>query len=133
MTHEQFEAKMRELGALINVPEAYYPWVGRCNYDGVYVEIDEPVPIYRWVCMERGHEIESRIFSESRDLLYVVFKCITSEMSVRYVVRNKKPNQDTRRLAFEHQLVLLGKIDEDFRRKRGIEMKEILAKVPYRE
>ena len=133
MTHEQFDAKMRELGALIDVPEKYYPWVGRRNYDGVYVEIDKPVPIYRWVIIERGHEIESRIFSESHDLLYVVFQFITSEMSVRYVVRSKKPNQDTRRLLFEHQLILLGKINEDFRRKREAEIKEILAKAPYRD
>jgi len=133
MTHEQFEAKMREMGALISVPDKYYPWVGRRNYDGASVEIDKPVPIYRWVCMERGYEFESKLFLNAQDCLFCVFKRIAGMMSFDYLVRNGIPNQDTRRLTFEHELGLLGKIDEDFRKKHETEIKEILAIAPYRD
>ena len=133
MTHEQFETKKRELGALINAPEEYYPWVGRCNYDGDYVEIDQPVPIYRWAQMERGREVERRIFLNEQDLLYHVFQRVTGQMAFFYEFRNRAPNQDSRRLAFEYQLKLLEKIDQEFRVKREKEIEELLAIAPYRD
>ena len=111
---------MRELGAVIRVPEKYYPWVGRCNYDGDYVEIDKPVPIYRWVRMERGRELEREIFLNEQDLLYHIFKVTTGLMAFDYT--------SARKLAFAHQLDLLGKINEGFRGKREREIEEILVK-----
>jgi len=130
MNHKQFEVKMREMGVLINVPDKYYPRVGRHNCDGLYVEIDESIPIYRWICIERGTEFKNEIFLNPQDLLYCVFEVITSLMGYDYASRNKKTGQRFRRLAFEHQLDLLGMIDEDFRKRREKEIEEILTKYP---
>jgi hypothetical protein len=67
------------------------------------------------------------------DLYYWVFQDVTSAMSSKFAVRNAKTPTNFRRVLFEHQLELLGKINPIWASKRQQEIDEILESYPYND
>jgi hypothetical protein len=52
-------------------------------------------------------------------------------MALKYEYKNRKENQDPRRLYFEKQLEMLGLIDENYQKRGEIEIDDILKNAPY--
>lgn len=88
---------------------------------------------YHYIVEERGKEIENLGRSELDELLYWIFRDVTSQMGYSYELRHRDSNIDFRRIAFSHILELLEKLNSNWKNRREEELTETLAKYPYQD
>jgi hypothetical protein len=93
--------KVTELGRLINAPLNKL-YVFDRNDGGYHLELhgDE----YHYILNERGRELDRFITKIFDELLYEIFKHITSSMAFAYECDNRVPKQDSRRIAFAKKI-----------------------------
>ena len=96
--------------------------------DGWYVFWDQQ---YVLVFEERGKETERIESQDAKDILYRIFKSITSSIASEYELDHRIESQDFRRILFDKQLELLNTIDESFAKKREDEITQILLIAPF--
>jgi hypothetical protein len=96
-----------------------------------HIEIDEMG--YHYVNWERGSELGRRTTKNLEDLLYWIMKDVTFTMASAYELKNRIPNQDSRRLLFQTQLVLLKRINTDFYKRMEDEIAKLLIRYPYND
>lgn len=86
---------------------------------------------YHLVTTERGSELARKKTKDIDELLYWILECITHSMASHYELKNRIPTQDFRRIMFEHQLHLLGKLSPKWRDWRKQELDKTLEKHPF--
>lgn len=96
--------------------------------EGASVYIDDK---YHYVIMERGRVYKHYESDVLEDVLYPLFKNVTFSLAQEYEVHHRKKEEDFRKLMWEKQLELLGRIDEKFADMRKSEIEEILKIAPY--
>lgn len=135
---KDFSQVMRDYGALIDLPEdsRLYPSLlvpGRkvpySDGSTLYVEAGE----YHYTVMERGREINHFHSADLHEILYHVFSDITFSLAMKYELKNREKGKDTRRMLFTHELLLLGRIDDGYRRKHAEYLEKVLAEHPYND
>ncbi len=77
-----------------------------------FIEIDRYG--YNYVCRERGQEIFRKMPFDIDELLYEVFDNVTSEMAVKWELKNRKEDEDFRLQFFAKRVDLMTKINKDF-------------------
>lgn len=95
------------------------------------IQIERDIIYY--FAMDRGAVCMHKQTTDRMDLYYWVFKDVTHSMSLKYELRNRKDKSDFRRVLFEHQLELLGKINPVWATKLQKEIDEILENYPYND
>ncbi|WP_133273784.1 Imm63 family immunity protein [Hymenobacter radiodurans] len=113
------EAIVSALGNLIDAPASSLPTFGR-NEDFARPEIQVHNDGYHFIVVERGQELERRIFGQLEELLFHVFQKVTFEMACNHEVKNRIADQDSRILIFTKQLQLLKQIDKGFAEKQRV-------------
>lgn len=86
---------------------------------------------YHYIVMERGRiykHYESEVLD---DILYPMFKDITSSLAQKFELKNRIEGEDFRKIMWKKQLELLGKINEKFVDMRKREIEEVLKIAPY--
>ncbi len=93
------------------------------------VEVDERG--YHLVVIERGQVQSWFITRDLDDLLYHIFKNVTSGVAMGYELVHRIETQDGRRLAFPKRVELLSQLSQNWGRRGAQEQKEILQEHPF--
>ena len=81
---------------------------------------------------ERGN-IERDLRMDLEDLLYNVFKNITSDMAMTYELKNRIGDQDSRKVSFQKEEELMKKLNEEWGRRIERDHECILQYAPFRD
>jgi hypothetical protein len=84
-----------------------------------------------YVVVERGQEIERRTTQDPCKMLFWVFNSITHSMAFDFELNHRVEGQDSRRVAFQKQLELLGALDSTWQAIAAEKQKATLAKYPF--
>ena len=132
MTYSEIEREMYILGGKIHVPKKYYPSIQfGDSYESTFIEISDNA--YYLIFMERGQELERKKFLHVDDLLFEIFKYITSNMAIWYEANHRIVGRDFRRTMFAYQLELMGKLKSEWQCKLQQEIESILDRHPYKD
>ncbi|MEG0564350.1 Imm63 family immunity protein [Anaerorhabdus sp.] len=96
--------------------------------EGASIYVDNK---YHYIIMERGRmnkHCESEVLE---DIIYPLFKDLTSSLAQQFELEHRKSEEDFRKLMWEKQLELLGRINEKFVDMRKREIEDILIIAPY--
>lgn len=127
----EIEARIDQLSARLGATEQQLPLISRDGYEGFFVR--EEGGEYLLCYSERGR-IDIRCRTSSLDeLLYHFFESVTASMAFAYELKHRIPGQDSRRLAFEQQIELLGRIFPEWATRREQEHAEILRQFPFHD
>ena len=91
------------VGARIGLPKEQLQTFGSAA-EGESIEVGRS---YHLKFVERGKEFERRTTDDVDELLYWVFRDVTSGPAAKYELNSRNPNEDFRRRLFQHQLGLL--------------------------
>ena len=117
------------LSKRISAPTRLLPTYGIPQEDHPHIEQDSNG--FHYVIVERGQETRRDTTRDLEELLYWIFEAITFEMAIEYELQNRIEAQDSRRLTWKHQLDLLGKLDDSWRKRAEREIESILRSYPY--
>jgi hypothetical protein len=125
----QLRAVVEKLAARIEAPESVLPTYGASeNSARPHIEIDGR---YHFVVVERGLELLRRTTMDLDEILYWIFDDVTSSLASKYEVRNRKPDEDSRRLLFGKQVALMAQLNERWAGRCEAELREVLADHPF--
>ena len=79
-----------------------------------------------WYYSERGSDNLLATAKSVEDLLYEIFQSITSTVSFAYEAKNRIENQDSRLIAFNHQLSLMKKLNESWYNRLNSRLKGLI-------
>jgi len=131
-TLAQIKARVRDLAKQINGKPELLPTFGSSDDFGrPHIEVRENA--YHYIVLERGQKVSYLTTNELDELLYWIFRDITSQMGYSYELAHRNPKQDFRRIAFAHSQELLNKLDPVWKTRRGTELSETLEKYPYKD
>jgi hypothetical protein len=130
-----------ELAAKIEAPASLLPTYGH-SLDGAHPHIEvthgetahddaDDACMWHYVTVERGQELERKTTSDLDELLYLIFASVTFSMAVKYEGKHRVSGQDFRRIMFQKQEELLGRLNENWQRREEEEHRLILAKYPF--
>ena len=93
------------------------------------MEVDGP--LFHYVIVERGEELVRETFGEVEELLARIFRDVTFQMASHFEVRNRRPNEDSRRLLFAKQLELLGVLSLAWAEQQRALLNRVLSEHPF--
>jgi hypothetical protein len=93
-----------------------------------FIEIDNYG--YNYVCRERGEEIFRKNPFDIDELLYEVFDNVTFEMAIKWELKNRRENEDSRLQLFAKQVDLMTRINKDFGERINNRLQRILKFEP---
>ena len=96
-----------------------------------HVEVDQNG--YHYVVVERGQEWERITTKHLDELLYRVFRSVTLRMAIDYELKHRVEGQDSRRVAFQHQLELLSTLSAEWAQRCSQEIAQILHEHPFED
>ena len=127
---EDLKKNIFDLGGKISAPLSLVSFADRPTNSGrPHVEMKGGK--YHYVITEKGEELDRRISDQKEDILYWIFKDITSELASEYEQKNRKGSVDFRRLKFSKQLQLMTDIDLAWGERFSKEIEGILKDYPY--
>ena len=131
-TLQELKEQIDELAKEINAPVKESPTYGTSKRDGTpHIEINGDV--FYYMAYDRGTMTMNRKTHELQELLYWIFRDITSRMGFSYELDHRDPKVDFRRVAFHHQLELLEKLNAQWKEIREQEIEQILETHPYQD
>ncbi len=129
---KELKNRLRDELAKIDGDPRLLPEINESNGDAKpYIEIDRYG--YNYVCNERGQELFRKLPFDIDELVYEVFKDITSDMASRWEVKNRKEGEDSRRQGFAKRVELMGKIKPEFAARLEKELQWFLKQAPYKD
>lgn len=124
------QEKVNYFGDLIKAPNNKLILnTSRTDNGRFHIEINDNE--YHYVVTDLGAEVERRITKDEDEILYWIFRKITSSLAISYELENRKEGCDFRRIKFDHQLKLLGEINKNWESRMKNEINEILIKSPF--
>ncbi|MDR3577981.1 MAG: Imm63 family immunity protein [Anaerolineaceae bacterium] len=130
LTLNDVKDQVDQLARVINVPGELLPTYGS-SIDFAHPHIEIHGPSYHYIIIERGQELDNKRTFELYELLYWIFQHVTFSMASTYELEHRKPHVDTRRLLFSYQLDLLNNLNKNWKKRRELEIEEILKHHPY--
>jgi hypothetical protein len=86
---------------------------------------------YHYIVVERGNELERMSTASINELLYRASCDMTFSAAVDYELRHRVRGQDVRRVMFDRQVTLLGRLDPEWAARQAREHDEILSRHPF--
>ena len=126
----EIKKAIHELADKIDLPENSFTHLWKSNEDAYpFIEIDALENIHFKVS-ERGKISEDRIAENTDELLYWIFSGISFSIACEYELENRIENQDCRRIIFEKQNEILGKLNSNWKEQRIASQLNILKNHP---
>jgi hypothetical protein len=126
----EIEQIIDKLARQINAPFHAMPTYNNSRHDGTPdIEVGDSLYYYR--AFDRGTVSLNRQTDNVARLLYWVFEGITSMMASDYVREHRNSQISSRYARFEYQLMLLDKINHEWKELREKEIEEIIKNSPY--
>jgi hypothetical protein len=120
------------MAAALKIPPEYLPTFGSSEESG-RPHVDIYGPYYYYAVRERADELSHKIESDLHDLSYWIARDATFSMASEFSRTHRESHQDFRRLLFEHQLELIGRLSSEWQARLRKEIEEILAVFPYND
>jgi hypothetical protein len=131
-TLAQIKAQVTRFAQYIKAPPETLPTFGAsADFGRPHIEVRETT--YHYIAIERGKEISHSSTTDTDELLYWIFRDITSQMGYSYELAHRDSTRDFRRIAFAHTLNLLERLNPAWKAKREIELIETLGKYPFQD
>lgn len=131
ITLDDIKKKVEEMAIKINATTDLLPTYGYTN-DFAYPHIEtDNLGLLHFVVVERGQELERKTTDKLDDLLYWIFASITFSMACDYELKNRIEDKDCRRIMFQKQEELLGKLNESWKKKENAKHQQILKTHPF--
>ncbi len=127
MTLAAVEIIVKALGKQLGAPNHLLPSFG-VNYDAAQPEVRVDAKGYHFVVMERGQELQHKVFQQLEELLFEVFSTVTFSMALAYELQHRVKGQDFRIIMFARQVELLAQLDENFAAQHYVEAERLLRK-----
>lgn len=127
---ETIRQSVLELAAAIAAPGDLLPSFDFSMDAWPSVELDKWGRLH-YVTSERGIESDHRITDDLDELLYWIFADVTATMASQHELDNRIEEQDSRRISFELQEVLMGTLNNAWGAKIKAEHEHILQRYPY--
>lgn len=125
---DQIQICIDRLAQKIEAPPQTLPTYGYTeDFARPHIESDRA---YHFVVVERGQEVDRRTTQELDQLLYWVFSGVTFSIACDFERANRVAEADFRRMLFQKQLELLGRLDPHWRERCESEISGILSKYP---
>ncbi len=127
-TLAEIQAEVERLAAVIDAPPGLLPTFGTSRH-GVHAEIEmhgEDSLQMSWVVRERGEERERHTTLDLDELLYWVFRAVTSSMASQWEVAHRVEGQDFRKLMFTKEFELLGTLNPSWAERRRAELGDLV-------
>lgn len=130
----RIKKKINELARKIDAPRKLRPSYGSFDYDvdSFFIEIDKK-GVMRLIETEKGQVHEVRRTRDLDELLYWIFSNITFSMAFKLSLEKTIGSMDRRKLIFQFQEELLGKLNPQWKEKIRVEYKEFLKNHPVDE
>jgi len=129
---ENIKIEVEKLAEKIQAPKYLLPIYGVSLDDRPCVDINSDGQ-FSLIYSERGKVNISDLALDINHLLYLVFRNVTYSMALEYVLLNHDQNIDDRRLLFQKQLELLGKIDTEWQKREHANQEQILRQYPLND
>ena len=129
---KELKKRLQDELAKIDGDPKLLPEINKPNGDAKpYIEIDGYG--YNYLCNERGQELFRKLPFDTNELIYEVFKDVTSEMALMWELKNRREGEDFRRQLFSKRIELMGKIKPEFGARIEKELQWVLGQTPYRD
>jgi hypothetical protein len=126
----ELQQRVRFMASRIGASDRELPIFGSSQYDdGPHVEVSPQGMHY--VVFERGQELERITTRDTDELLWHVFKHVTSWLASSFELAHRLPGQDFRRVMFAKQVELLQALSPAWARRESAEHERILANHPF--
>lgn len=127
----RIKKKIDELASKIDAPRKLRPSYGSFDYalDSFFIEIDNK-GVMRLIETEKGQVHEVRRTRDLDELLYWIFTNITFSMAYKLAIEKPIGHMDRRKLIFQFQEELLGKLNPKWKERINAEYMGFLQKHP---
>lgn len=122
-----FDAQCRKLEA----GDGYASWFKTSPAHDGSPHIELTGDTFHFVVTERGSEFERRQTKDSDVVLYWLMSDVTSDMALKFELRNRKPEEDFRRQYFAEQERLLRVLRGDWADAFAEQIRGILKEHPF--
>ena len=129
---DYIKSSVTKLASIIKVPDRLIPTFGNSRDSHPNIEISDSGQL-SYEIFERGQEIKKDDALDPDHLLYMVFKDITSQMAMEFAAKNSQPNIDSRRLKFQQQSELIGKLKNEWQQKVKEQQVSIAMQFPFND
>lgn len=125
-------AEYRSMAEQLEVEPYYKAFHTSPQQDGTpHVEMSSGK--FEFVVTERGSELERISGLDNDEVLYLLFKGVTSTMAISYELRNRQPTGDGRAVWFPYQEKLIAGLKPSWGVKLKAEHDQILQKSPLQQ
>jgi hypothetical protein len=132
LTLPEIKARVDELAKKINAPSDILPTYGGSRGDR-HPNIEIGSQGYYYLAIERDVVCDRLITQDIDELLFKIFVDVTFSISLSYELAHRIPNQDCRRIMFQHQVELLGLLSPEWSEREAANHREILAEHPFHD
>ena len=127
-----FRAEVERLAKVIGASSTDLPTFGQSE-DFARPHIEYSGGQWHFVVIERGEEQARTTSTDPEPILYEVFDGITFTMACNYEFRSRRKGEDSRRQLFDVQLDLLGRLSNEWRRRKREDFDSVLRDHPFRD
>ena len=127
---DYIKSSINKLASIIEAPDKLIPTFGNSTDSHPNIEISDTGQ-FSYEIFERGQEIKREYALDLDHLLNIVFRDITASMAIEFTSKNTQPNIDSRRIRFQKQLELLGKLKKEWKQKEKEYQAGIAFIVPF--
>lgn len=124
----EIQEEIFRLGKIIDAPKSHLTIGDKLADPVIKVEIHGNE--YHYVVVERGIERQRVVTNDPFEIIYTFIKKAALSVASKYAATNKAPEQNFRRLMFQHQLELLGRLGPEWEARLQKEIDEILSRYP---
>ena len=121
-----------KLAKVINAPENLLPTYSNSKDAHPNIEISDS-GLLSYEIYERGQQIKMEYAHDTDHLLYIIFRDVTSMMALDYSLKHPNPNIDRRRIEYNYQLELFGKLNKDWQQKERQRQEAIVMQFPFND
>ena len=129
---EHIKSQVEDYARIIGCPESLLPTYGNSGDFHPNIEVSDTGIIY-YAIYERGQPVKMEHAFDVDQLLYIVFHDITYAMAHDYASKHTFPDVDNRRTQFDHQLELIGRLNQQWQQKEREYQKAFEWRYPFND
>lgn len=105
-----------------------------CNYDcQPFLSVNEDDKKFHIITYERGKIISDIEFDSISDTCFYIMSFIVFDIASSYELKNRVKYQDSRRICFQKEIELMGKISDEYANRKKEYIDNILKIAPYND
>lgn len=132
ITKSQIESELHRLAELIGARPNQLPTIDNSRDSKPNISFSVSGTAY-YEAHERGIELFSFPAFDLEHLMFMAFKDITFSLAAEHELKNRNPNEDSRRQLFSRQVELLRTLNPEWAERTQKEIYSILRTAPFND